>query len=95
MPGGRCGLFPGLEKQREERRRERIKKRSETCVLRHPTNGTCLPLGENCYDCVDDKLCKAMCEAYLCGYDAAIAIVSPEPDKTQGGERRGGESSAG
>lgn len=77
MPGGRSGLFPELEKQREQRRRERIKKRAKPCIMRHPTNGMCLPLGEDCIACVSDKLCEALNRAYRYGHDAATRYRPP------------------
>lgn len=45
MSGGKSGLFPSLEKQREEWERERSLERKKSCPMRHPENGNCLPVG--------------------------------------------------
>lgn len=81
MPGGRCGLYPSLEKQREEMARKRSEERAKPCPMRHPENGNCLPHGGFCLNAVSDSACEAMHKAYEMGYTAGAARAESEAEQ--------------
>lgn len=79
MSGGKSGLFPSLEKQREEWERERSLERKKSCPMRHPENGNCLPVGGFCLDAVSAPICKAMHMAYEMGFTDGITRERLQP----------------
>ena len=81
MPGGRCGLYPALEKRREELARKRSEERAKPCPMRHQENGNCLPHGGFCLNAVSDSACEVMHKAYEMGYTAGAARAESEAEQ--------------
>lgn len=65
MPGGKSGLFPSLEKQREEWAKKRGEERAKPCPMRG-YDGECAPVKRPCLF-VEDSICEALHHAYELG----------------------------